>query len=449
MSLKRNVRGFISVVLVLFIVLGVAVFLLVNNVRNGDLKLPVQVQNELAPEHSSFQTFSLQETDLHDSQTKFYFSDGKDLYSLKLDGSDPEKIATFPRNIAVLTMLQNGDLLTETDFGTYEKNPPGETGKADYKQVLIGDENNRTWILRSGMTEPERTTLEEYSQLYDLVDSTRLDRWFAKELLSGGAGIYWDKLDTLNPMKVGTLHNKLITFGCEVAPCPGKEYPGEFYPSFDGSYLLNRPPSGGGLGESAVVVSQDGSKVYDINFYWYVSSAIWLDNDKLLISGQDGKQTIFTFNKDGTLENQTLDADLGNSFGQKDLSPSKRYLLLAYGRDAVIVFDFEQKKSDIIESFDKEKAKKDFSLRDEDFVSRTDVALGWGKNSDKVLYASTTETYSGAHDKDRVLQREIKVYDVNSHATHVIAKLNQMPQNADEYLVESKPVANITHFAIY
>jgi DNA-binding beta-propeller fold protein YncE len=236
---------------------------------------------------STFQTIEIMSSNFNDSKTNMYFSDANKIYKKNFNGSNVEELATLPHNISSITMLPDGVLLMYTDNSTYEKVVNKQPGDTDYKQTII---NYKYWALKPSSNELEQIDEQKYQMLIRLKDYSTSERIFTKELQNGQAEIVMDKHDGTQPTKIGVLTQKLVSLGCEFDPCPGKIHPSEFYPSFDGSYLLNKPLGGGGLGASGLVVSRDGRKVYKIDFYWYGSSAIWIDNDKLLTRAQDGTQ---------------------------------------------------------------------------------------------------------------------------------------------------------------
>ncbi len=92
--------------------------------------------------------------------------------------------------------------------------------------------------------------------------------------------------------------------------------------------------------------------------------------------------------------------------------------------------------------------RKQLNLLPEEFIENRYVFIGWNKDSDKILYAVTVGAISSAHNNDRTIMREIKIYDVKTEKSHTVAKLNPNPSNPDEYLINGKPNADITHFAI-
>jgi hypothetical protein len=405
------------------------------------------------PAPLSFQTFTLTTTEINDPGTEFYFSDANKIYKVRLDGSTPQEITSLPRDISI-SLLPNEDLLISMEVGRFVKNENKGPGEADYKQILEeGEEENRFWLLKSNSASPVKITSERWSTLSQFKNAPRFERIYTQELPSGQADILLDNLNGSEPIKIGALKEKLVTPGCESASCPSKKYPEEFSPSFDRSYLLNNPGGGGGLGESAIVVSGNGTKVYDIGFYWFVSSAIWLDSNVLLTKAQDGKQKIFTFNEDGVFNAEELREELGGNFNQNGLSPSRKLLAIENIDPAGIsLFDFDKRQILTIEKENREKLIEQYGLQDEILIdpriNHSFTFLGWNRKGDKFLYAETIAPFADTNTGERLEIREIKIYDVTTGKIHTIAKLNPHPKNPEEYLLKGKPVANILQFAI-
>lgn len=407
-------------------------------------------KNEL--QNLALQTLSLSSTDLNDSETELYFSDANKLYKVSLNGSQPQDVATLPHNISTISILPNGTLLISTDNSKYEKVTNKQPGDSDYKQVAVG---YGYWKIESNSTKPEELDEQKYQTLTRFKDNTNGERIYTKELSNGQAEILADRLDGSSPTKVGLLKEKLLsTQVCEVGEnCLEKQHPGEFIPSFDGKFLLNKPPGGGGLGIPGVVVSRDGSKVYEINFYWYVSSAIWIANNKLLIKAQDGKQKIYTFNEDGTFNESFLEQDLGGYFSLNSLSPTKKYLLIDNANPVGIsLFDFDKGTIISVEKEDREKLIQQYSLQDEvqidPRINHLFGIIGWNKKGDKFLYSEQISPFASTETAEKLEIREIKIFDMSAGKIYTVAKLYPRPANPDEYLLQGKPVANVGQFVI-
>lgn len=298
-----------------------------------------------------------------------------------------------------------------------------KTDLSDSATELYFSDANKLYKVRLDGSQPQEIT----SPPNNISDG---NKYYTKELPNGEAEIMLDKHDGSAPTKIGLLTQKLITTGCVFDPCPGKTHPGEFYPSFDGSYLLNKPPGGGGLGQSAVAISRDGSRVYNIDFYWYGSSAIWIGNNKLLTKGQgpEGKQEVITFKEDGTMSKSVLQQDLRGYFDQSRLSPSGKLLFVSDGVVENSLYDFGQNKNIPVETFNEEPVRTQLNLLPEETIEHWYIFLGWNKNSDKVFYGSTTRVSSGAHYTDGVAVWEIKVYDIKSGKVYTVAKSNFNPK---------------------
>lgn len=450
-SQVNNQRGsfllIIGIVVIITILSSVGFYLYQNKKASNMTHLPLSPENTTNKSALSFQTFTLATTNLNDSETNLYLSDANKIFKVKLDGSQPQEISTLPHNISSIDMLANGSLLINTDNSKYEKVVNKQPGDADYKQTVVG---YGYWVLKPNSDKAEQIDEQKYQTINRAKDSVNTEKIYTKELPNGQAEILLDKLDGTTPTKIGLLKEKPLKVQvCEVGDnCLQMKYPTEFYPSFDGSYLLNKPPGGGGLGEPGIVISRDGSKIYKIDFYWYVSSAIWIGNNRLLTKGQDGKQQIVTLKEDGTLSVSPLQQDLGGYFGQNTLSPSGKLLFVSDGAKQNSIYDLEQNKSLQVETLNETQVRKELNLLPEEIIEQRYIFIGWNENSDKVLYATTTGAISGTHNNDRTIVREIKVFDVKTGKVYTVAKLNPNPSNPDDYLINGKPKADITHFAI-
>lgn len=453
-SRSKKLIILISLVLLVVVVSGAYMLMARKNQSSENSTKENSTNSSLTPTQNlpastsvNFQTVVLATTDIRDSQTNLYLSDANKVYKVGLDGSQPQEVASLPHNISTISLLANGTLLINTDNSKYEKVVNKQSGDPDYKQVVVG---YGYWMLAPNSANPEEIDEQKYQALTRLKDNTNGEKIYTKELSNGQADILLDKLDGTVPTKIGSLKEKPLKVQvCEVGDnCLQMKYPGEFYPSFDGSYLLSKPPGGGGLGEPGIVISRDGSKAYKIDFYWYVSSAIWIGNNKLLTKGQDGKQKIVTFKEDVTFSESPLQQDLGGYFSQNTLSPSGKLLFVSDDAKHVSLYDLNQTKSVTIETLSEEQVRKQLNLLAEEIIEQRYYFIGWNKNSDKVLYASTTGAISSAHNNDRTIIREIKIYDVKSGKVYTAAKLNPSPSNPDDYLINGKPKADITHFAI-
>lgn len=407
-------------------------------------------KNEL--QNLILQTLTLSSTDLNDSETELYFSDAKKLYKVSLNGSQPQEVAALPHNISTISILVNGTLLINTDNSKYEKVVNKQPGDPDYKQVVVG---YGYWTLAPNSTKPEEIDEQKYQTLTRFRDNTN-DEWvYTKELSNGQAEILVDRLDVGAPTKIGLLKEKLLsTQVCEVGEnCLEKQHPKEFIPSFDGKFLLNKPPGGGGLSIPRIVVSRDGSKTYKIDFYWYVSSAVWIGNNKLLTKDQDGKQKIYTFNEDETFSESALELDLGGDFNLNGLSPTKKYLLIDNASPVGIsLYNFNNAKIITVEKEDREKLIQQYSLQDEiqidPRINHLFGFIGWNRKGDKFLYSEQISPFSNTETSEKMEIREIKAFDVSAGKIYTVAKLHPHPANPDEYLLQDKPVANVGQFVI-
>lgn len=405
--------------------------------------------NQPKSQVTSFQTLSLSITNLNDPETELYFADANKVYKVSLDGSSPQEIASFPHKVGSVNALKNGDILISTGNSKYEKVVNKGPQDADYKEI---SSEYHYYIIKNDTK--EEIDDKKYRVLLDLESGTG-EKIYTKQLANGQAEILVDKLDGTPPTKIGLLKEKLLTTQvCEIGNnCLEKQHPDQFIASFDGKYLLNKPPGGGGLGVPGIVVSRDGSKAYKIDFYWYVSSAMWIGNNKLLTKAQDGKQKIFTFNEDGTFNESSLAQDLGGYFSQNGLSPTKEFLLVNSDNPVGIsLFNLNKQTHITVEKKDKDKLIKQYNFQDEiqidPRINHLFGFLGWNRKGDKFAYSEQISPFANTEIDNPTEIREIKIYDVPSGKISSLIKLNPHPKNADEYLLQGKPVSDVGKFTI-
>ena len=365
-----------------------------------------------------------------------YFIDANKLYKVSLDGSAPQEMISFPYHIGMLKVSKNGDLVVNTGYAKYKRIISKAPEDPDYD--LVSSEY-QDYLINKDTLEKEEIDNIKMNNIVNLYSSNG-ERIYTEELDNGQAEILADKLDGTNPVRIGLLAEKLLnTPICEVGEnCIEKQHPSEFIPSLNGSYLLNKPPGGGGIGVPAIVVSRDGAIAYKIDFYWYVSSAAWITGDQLLTKAQDGKQKLFTFKQDGTFAEFPFQPEIGH-FDQKKLSPTAQHLVLEYD-DPLGISLLDLKNNQVITV---EKVNSD--SRENHLIG----FIGWNKKGDKFLYSQQSQSIADSEGEQPTEIREIKIYDLNLNKSFTVVKLHPHPTNPDEYLVEGKPVSNIGQFALY
>jgi len=277
----------ISTIALVIILFGFFVWFFLNKTsKNSELNQTSQFPTPSASVSTipvSLETINLSIQSIGDSMTELFFSENNVVYSAKNIGL-VKKLGSLDGNITnILFLPEKKDLLIVTENPEKQKEIYDQ---ATNKMIPVVDPHTAYWILKGDTQKVGKFpyTLSEPFPLRDIEEMTNFEQISVKENPAGGADILLDKLDGSIPVKIGFLKEKpLERQTCEIGNnCTEKYYPGFFIPSFDESYLLSRPPRGGGLGEPAIVVSKDGSKQYKIDFYWYVSAAAWIDNNKLL-----------------------------------------------------------------------------------------------------------------------------------------------------------------------
>lgn len=319
--------------------------------------------------------------------SELVFSEGNNVYTVKNDGV-VKKIVTIAENINYLKTLPNNQ-------GFFvESNVTDQNNSLTSKQYLMNLDGKIT------ATDIKPCDNQYCLQTYDVNYLTKYELGITRELENGQADILLESFDGSQPVKIGHLNNKPIERQtCEIGDnCTAKFYPASWVTSFDGSYLLNLPPHGGGLGEPGLVISRDGNKVYKIDFYWYVSSVAWISNNRLLTQDQSGAK-IFTFNADGTFQTQKLESSIGEQFSQKWLSPDRKKLaVMNYNPSFQIsIFDVANLSKKMIVSLP----------TGSDPTSA--IVIGWNDKSNELLYT---------------LGNEVKIYNTERNTDKTVATFN-------------------------
>lgn len=434
---RKSVIVVVVALLIVLLIVGFIVFQIMITKDLGEEKISQEIADSTQTANP-YRTLEIIDTNFGDSTTYLYFSDANKIFRTDLNGSEIQEIASFPQNVASLNVLSDGTLIGSTGYSKYEMDP--------ILQSKVKSSEYKYWIIKPNTISPEEIDNDKYSLLSITNDYNSKSIFSTNELPNGQAEILENKLDGTQPEKIGLLVQPNVSGGCEVDPCPdSKTHPSGFYPSHNGEYLLDYPANGAGLGGSAVVVSRDGSKVYDTGFYWYGSSAIWIGNNVLLTQESGPKQEIIYLNADGSFKKVVLESDLGGNFQQRELSPSGKHLLVTGRKDDIFLYAIDGILANIDKNFDITKYKKELRMLDinSPFVSLK--FIGWNKNSDKILFAFTKYEPGDEDNSLDVEFREIRMYDLLSDKFYTVAKLKTIPS---DYLNMSRPGDNFEHFAI-
>lgn len=329
--------------------------------------------------------------------SQLYYADENVLYSYKLDGSMPQKIAEFAGTIFQLKTIPSTN---EVLISTVEKNAEGDYAPEKWAYWLwntdtqslqqISDSDIQSALAKSNFeTTNERISLKESDN---------------------GADIISEKFDGSASQKLGHL-GKLV-------------YP-NLIPSYTGEYLLVGPSrGGGGYGHPASVISRDSKKVYKIPFYWYVSSGVWINGNQLLTSDQDGKKLI-TINANGTFDVEDA-SYLEEDFTQKGVSPSHKYLIMQNKSAKTLnLLNLEDKTTKTIDKVSIKDLKND--LPSDSTLGSVDIAvLGWDQTSENIFYGIFIENQN-LRSHDRTYSKVVKVYNVPTDKSYTVAELS--PEN--------------------
>ncbi|MBP7927896.1 hypothetical protein KAZ57_01990 [Patescibacteria group bacterium] len=398
MHSKGSVSIFVTFAIITFVavIIGLSFF---RPRKSAEVSLDAEIQNP-------FKTLELLASSIPDSGQVVYFVEGTALYKLPLGTLKPEKIKSFSRDITIHKIAPSS-IVVRLDTSKCIKLDPNDFDSGfDCTGVDPQEISDSPYLLYStdtGNFSPISASMGNASR--SIANSTSTYRYYTEPLSSGQANILVDMRDGSVPQIIGKLQEKYIKSGCEGPSCAEmadvRYHPSDFEPSFDGSYLLSSPLSRGGLGGSALIVSRDGSKVYDTGFYWYVSWAVWTGNNTLLLSSiDDAGPHLVELHDDGTFT-KTPVANLKGDLEQRELSPNKKHLVLSPGYSSLFVYDLDSQETSYIF---------------EPSQGQTSSFLGWSKDSSKVLYSVHT-TISAVEEK------VIRVYDASSDKSYDLVKL--------------------------
>lgn len=341
------------------------------------------------------------------------------MYAKALDGTAAREIAQLPNTIVGLKPLLNNTLGIETDAYLYKKKYDPQTN-AYYYEVASNHKDAHIFTPATG----ELTSLKENQseQLSYFIENLLGEKYFTVELQNEQADIFVEKFNNETPEKIGRLKEKYIKQPCGVPTvCKNALHPDEFFPSFNGSYLLNKPRGGGGIGTPGLVVSRNGNVVFNIDFVWFISSAIWIGNDTLLTRGQFGDQKLYTFLPNGSYSEKILSVKANEYFNPHFLSPSKRFLVSTDIFSRISYYDIQKDALLPIAQYEKDRMYSQFNLNSNTQTSHRYTFLSWNIASDKILFAETFTNVT----ENQILFEKIKLYDIGSGSTVEVADVTQ------------------------
>ncbi len=376
-------KGFATIFLVCILgllIIGGIYYLLQSN-HSIFLRTNKSNSTGLTPPQTTVRT---SEVNLNDAQTKIYFADKNTLYRMTLDGLKPLKIYSFIDSIQKIQFIPNSNNLFVTTIS----------------DIKSADEKRSTdWLFTFDNTDnftPKKisTNSDQNASLLAerLAATTKSEHVYAKALPDGTSQIYSDPLDGSQPVKIGLMKKSLVT----VQPCEGnnppvKVYPTEFIPSLDGSLLINKGVSGPCEVISGVVISRDGNTIYNFDFNWYATTAIWISNNQLLTTSKNGP-TIFTFSN-GKVQSKVLNEHF-DSFTQEGLSPNHKFLAIINPNE-LNLYDIEKQKLITVDKFNNPSSHNTFGI------------VGWNSDSTKLLYSKTSSN-------------ELKLFDLTTNKSYTM-----------------------------
>lgn len=289
--------------------------------------------------------FQLINNFINDQNSEFIIGQGNNLYLIKLDGTRPKILFTSNNPILGVESLNNNNLLVTTQL-------------TDVKLYILP--NAKSWILdkNNNFTQLSENLFTQISPRF----ATQITQYYRdhepiniNQSIILKRTILRDNLDGKSPQVIGTISSKYSDLS--------------FWPSFDGSYLLNNTHGGGKppMPILAYVYATDTGKVIGIkseDFDWYGGQAIWVDNNKILTSSNKIIEFI-----DDRYSVKHLDVNLMNYY-QNDLSPS-RELLVHSSKNKLSLFSFDKENTDDLVKLDNNK---------------TIQKIGWNISSSKYAY---------------------------------------------------------------
>lgn len=319
LSHERLFRIVITFLILTIVLLLIRFLVLPNSDRYSQKKTTTIVTEAMNPNPFTVNPISI------DPESEILYGENSTLYQMRLDGQKAQKIATFKDYISdIKYSIQDDNILLETQRP--ERVNQEFHGQKDFAPSY--NFHSKYWKLNASSRTPVQ-----------IKNTTIPAQYFTQQVTSNSANIMYDKQDGSPPVKIGVTSSKIQVPICEAGCLPGQSYKNEiphtFTASPDGSYLMNNPSPylNGDLGTPGIVLSRDGSRHYPIDFNWYGSWAIWIDNNKLLTDAQ-GKIKLFTFYPNGNFTAKDMPNDLfGEGFfaDRTYLSPDKKYLYAGSG----------------------------------------------------------------------------------------------------------------------
>lgn len=377
----------------ILVLLSSVIWYLFSSISESD------IQNAEDPTRVQLGGMSYSSYGLYDSGTVMYFADSNILYKGLLDGSPPQKIHAFPRTISRIDQLPDKRLLIDIQLGS----------------DATGNEiNEHTYLLSANSTEPQPIDIFLYQSLKALVNHTRLEAIYTKELPNGTAEVFTDFFDGNPPVIRGQIQKKIIPESTCVVnePCTQFKHPSEFLPSPNGSFLLSKPPGIGNATEQAFMYSADFTRQFPTDFDWGEGTAIWLSDSAILFRNSDSTLQQYVYEHEAFQPIPTT-FTFEDTLTQDRLSPDGKTLVLTKGQQDLFLIDLDTGRI--------------VSLLPD--VERTDlqmqfVFIGWNHDGSKLLFAQKGQD-SGSTEVSIQGEIAIKLYDLIQHKTFLVATLYQ------------------------
>lgn len=406
------------------------------------------IQNNSVNKYNVQENFFFTEFDMQDPSSDVFVVIDNELFVKKLDNSIPRKIKTFKETVDFFDKI--GDK-NDIYIGLDEHPALG----SDPSLSELSKSFREEWIIRVDSMKVEQvkpgTIKETVHKEYFLQPSESEESYYTQEVATGGAKImYWNK-KTNEVKQLGFLKNMILkTQVCEVSiedgtNCDGSHHPYCFIPSPDKTLLLTstnceKPTEipqtnmstiqGGGLGTDVAVITPDGQKIFDKNFYEYGNNYEWVKGaQNVLTDGYDFYQIYASKTGDSAVIKYE---GLPRLHGYLRFLNSKNnsYTLSShnqYPSDAIIVYTDSLKHpySNWIRLGEDNNL---FEGIKPNFVYRL------SNNHSKILYYNTYADSYGEGQKNYYYSPDIQVFDIDSRLNATIAMFKTVkPMNDNNF----------------
>lgn len=375
---------------------------------------------------------------MHDPKTTIFVRIGNELFSKRLDNSIPQKIKTFTTPIDFFRKIDNDIYIGLEEVDTSPDNSTGPYNNPFTQEWVIKDNSDTLTAVTPGTI--KKLLNQNISSLSSPIAQ---ESYYTQEVATGGAKImYWNK-KTNGIKQIGFLDHKLLkTQTCEVGDnCLSETYPECFVPSPDKTLLLSttgcdKPTDtpgahtskvqGGGLGTDVVVITPDGKKSFDRDFYAYTKSYSWVKENIL-----SDNSTFYKIDANGQGDKAITSYDylpplLANT-SQIDNVKSPYLFSESSGKALILYTDYLRAPYELSQWV---------QFGDSSVIEgrRSDLEYSFNKNQSKILYYNKYSQVVGEF-KEYFYSPNIQVLDIDGKITATIAMFKDIqPANEDNLI---------------